>query len=222
MDDELKKNILKSGTSLVGIVCKDGVVMAGDKKTTLGGQIVSNKTTNKVEKVNDFILVSGTGVSSDIEMSKKLVRAELRLKELRDKKRPSVKEAASLVAMMSYKNIRQPSMVQFMVGLMVGGVNEDGKAELYSVGVDGSITQVHDYDANLSSGMPYILGLLERQYKSEMSVEDGVKLAIEAIKASSERDTASGYGVDVFTITKEGIKQVAKQTAKAVYTEEQE
>jgi len=220
MDDDLKKNILKSGTSLVGIVCKDGVVMAGDKKTTLGGQIVSNKTTNKVEKVNDFILVSGTGVSSDIEMSKKLVRAELKLKELRDKKRPTVREAASLVAMISYKNIRQPSMVQYMVGLMVGGVNENGEAELYSIGVDGSIMRVEDYDANLSSGMPYILGLLERQYKKDLSVEQGVELAIEAIKSSSERDTASGYGVDVFTITKDGIKQVSKQTARAVYTEE--
>lgn len=220
MDDDLKKNILKSGTSLVGIVCKDGIVMAGDKKTTLGGQIVSSKTTNKVEKINDYLLVSGTGVSSDIELSKKLVKAELKLKELKDKKRPTVKEAANLVSRMSYKSIRQPSMVQFMVGLMVGGVNEDGRAELYSIGVDGSIKEVEDYDANLSSGMPYILGLLERQFKPNMTIEEGVALAVEAIKSSSERDTASGYGVDVFTITKEGIRHVVKQKAEAVYSDQ--
>jgi proteasome beta subunit len=67
--------------------------------------------------------------------------------------------------------------------------------------------------------MPYILGLLERQYKKDMTVVEGVKLAIEAIKSSSERDTGSGFGVDVITITKEGIKQVSNLKAEAVYKE---
>lgn len=220
MEDEIKKNILKSGTSLVGIVCKDGVVMAGDRKTTLGGQIVANKDTLKVVPITEYILVSGTGVSSDIELLRKIAGAQLKLKELRDKKRPSVKESANLIATIAYNNIRQPSMIPFMAGTMVGGYNEDGTAELYSVGPDGSLKLVKDYDANFSSGMPYILGFLERQYKKNLSVEEGVKLAIESIKASSERDTASGFGVDVFTITKEGIKQVSNQRAESVYSEE--
>jgi proteasome beta subunit len=111
-------------------------------------------------------------------------------------------------------------MIPFMAGTMVGGYNEDGKAELYSVGPDGSIKEVEDYDANFSSGMPYILGLLERQYKPNMSIADGVKLAIESIKSSSERDTASGNGVDVFTITKDGIKQVSALRSEPNYTEQ--
>ncbi len=220
MNEDLKKHILKTGTSLVGIVCKDGVVMAGDRKVTLGGQIVTNKNKQKVIKVNDYLIMSWTGSVSDAQLLKKLICAELKLKELRDKKRPSVKEAANLIAMIAYKNIRQPSMIPFMAGTMVAGINEDGTTELYSIGPDGSVMKTEDYDANFSSGMPYILGLLERQYKKDMTIEEGVKLAIEAIKASSERDTASGFGVDVFTITKDGIKQVAKQKAVAVYTEQ--
>ncbi len=220
MEDEVKNNVLKTGTSLVGIVCKNGVVMAGDRKTTLGGQIVASKNTLKVVPITDYLLVSGTGTSSDIDLLRKITAAQLRLKELKDKKRPKVKEAANLIATIAYNNIRQPSMIPFMAGTMVGGYDEDGAAELYSVGPDGSIKLVDDYDANFSSGMPYILGLLERQYKPNLSVEEGVKLAIEAIKASSERDTASGFGVDVFTITKEGIKQVSKQKAESVYSEE--
>jgi proteasome beta subunit len=220
MDNDIQKNIMHSGTSLVGIVCKDGVVMAGDRKTTLGGQIVADKNTLKVVPITDYVLVSGTGVSSDIDMLRKIIAAQLKLKELKDKKRPTVGESANLIASFAYNNIRQPSMIPFMAGTMVGGYNEDGTAELYSVGPDGSIKHVIDYDANFSSGMPYILGFLERQYKSNMSVEDGVKLAIESIKSSSERDTASGYGIDVFTITKDGIKQVAKQKSEAVYKEQ--
>jgi len=219
MDAELKKNILTTGTSLVGIVCKDGVVMAGDRKTTAGGQIVMNKNKQKVCQLNDYLVISGTGTASDIELAKKLITAQLKLKELRDKKKPTVKEAANMIAMTSYKNIRQPSMIPFMAGLMVGGLNEKGEAELYSVEPAGSVMQVDDFDANFSSGMPYILGLLERQYKPGLTIEEGIELAIEAIKSSSQRDTASGHGVDVFTITKEGIKHISKQRVESVYTE---
>jgi len=220
MDEDLKKNILRTGTSLVGIVCKDGVVMAGDRKTTAGESTVMSKNTQKVVLLNDFIVVSGTGVSSDIEMLRKLIKAEIRLKELRDKKRPTVKEVANLVAMITYRNIRQPSVIMFLAGIMLSGINEDGSIELYSIEPAGSARKVEDFDANFSSGMPYILGLLERQYKPGMSIQDGVNLAIEAIKSSSERDTASGFGIDVITITKDGIKQVSKQKAEAVYREQ--
>lgn len=220
MDEDIKKNILSTGTSLVGIVCKDGVVMAGDRKATAGGSIVMRKDAEKVVKINDYLVTSGTGGSADIEMLKKIVRAELKLKELRDRKRPTTKEAANLVGMIAYKNIRQPSMIPFIAGTMVGGLDEDGTAHLYSVEPAGGVDEVKDFDANFSSGMPYILGLLERQYKKGMTVEQGIALAIEAIKSSSERDTASGFGIDVFAITKEGIKQVSKQKSEAVYTEE--
>jgi len=218
MDQDLKKNILSTGTSLVGIVCKGGIVMAGDRKTT-AGSIVMNKDKIKVDAINDYLIISGTGVASDIDLAKKLIKAQLKLKELKDKKRPSVKEAANMVAMMAYKNIRQPSMIPFTAGLMVGGLNEDNEAELYSIEPAGSVMKVTDYDANFSSGMPYILGLLERQWKKNLTIEEGIKLAIESIKSSSARDVASGFGIDVFTITKEGIKHVSKQSADQSYTE---
>jgi proteasome beta subunit len=219
MDADLKKNILITGTSLVGIVCKEGVVMAGDRKTTAGGQIVMDKNKQKVCQLNDYLVISGTGTASDIEISKKIITAQLKLKELKDKRRPTIKEAANMIAMTSYKNIRQPSMIPFMAGLMVGGMNENGVAELYSVEPAGSVMKVEDYDANFSSGMPYILGLLERAYKPNLTVAEGVELAMEAIKASSERDTASGHGIDVFAITKDGIKHISRQNVQKVYKE---
>ena len=104
-----------------------------------------------------------------------------------------------------------------MAGMMIGGLDEQGDAKLFSVEPAGSIKSVTDYDANFSSGMPYILGLLERQYKKGMSVKEGINLAIESIKSSSQRDTASGHGVDVFTITREGVKKVVSQEVESVY-----
>jgi len=219
MDEDLKKNILTTGTSLVGIVCRDGVVMAGDRKAT-AGNMVMNKNKQKVVPINDYLVVSGTGSVSDTELAKKLIRAQLKLKELQDKKRPTIREAANMIAMMLYRNIRQPSMIPFMAGLMVGGVNEDGSTELYSVEPAGSTMKVEDFDANFSSGMPYILGLLERQYRKDMTMGEAIELAIEAIKSSTERDTASGHGIDVFKITKDGVEHISKQRVEKVYKEQ--
>ena len=67
--------------------------------------------------------------------------------------------------------------------------------------------------------LPYVLGLLERQYKENGSVKEGVELAIEAVKASTQRDTGSGYGVDVITITKDGIKKAVEHEIVHEYRE---
>ncbi len=217
MDNELKNSILKTGTTILGIVCKDGVVMAGDKQTTLGERVVVSKNTQKVVPINDYLMIAYAGNASDAQRLVKLIAAELKLKELRAKKRPSVKQAANLTATITYSQIRQPSMIPNIVGSLIGGFNEDGSFELYTTDIAGSIAKVDDYDANLGSGMTFVLGLLERQYKKDMSVEEGVELAKEAIKASTQRDVGSGYGIDVFTITKKGIKKVVEQEIVAEY-----
>ena len=206
MDQELKNSILKSGTSIIGIVCKDGIVMGADRQST-AGNIVMSKNSEKVKMINDYVLFAGTGMVSDIQKSIKLTGAELRLKQLRSKSRPTVKQAANLTASMIYQSIRQPTMLQFMVGSLIGGINEDGTTELYSIDPSGGIKEVDDYDANFGSGMPYILGLLERQYKPNMEVKEAIELTIESLKSSTQRDIGSGYGIDVFSITKEGIKK---------------
>ena len=216
MDAELKNSILKTGTTILGIVCKDGVVMASDKQST-AGTIVMNKDSQKIQKINDYMLFAGTGMVSDIQRSVKLAGAELRLKELRSKSRPTIKQGANLVAAMIYQSIRQPTMLQFMVGSLIAGVNEDGTAELYSIDPSGGIKKIEDYDANFGSGMPFVLGLLERQYKGDITIKEGIELALEAIKSATQRDIGSGYGMDIFTMTKEGITKVVDKEIKPNY-----
>jgi len=210
MDAELKNSILKTGTTILGIVCKDGVVMAADRQITAGNFVMS-KTERKVFQANDYLVMSGCGVAGDIQRVPKILSAELKLKELRSKSRPNVRQAASLLVNINYSGIRQPSMIPQQAGFLIAGFNEDGTTELYSIEPAGSLIKVEDYDANLGSGMPYVLGLLERQYKKGMTIKEGIELAKEAIKSSTQRDTGSGYGIDVFAITKDGIKKVVEQ-----------
>jgi len=221
MDAELKKSILKTGTTTLGIVCKDGVVMASDRQVTLGSSLVGKKNFVKTRQLNDYILMSIAGQASDGQRLWKIIPAELKLKELRSKSRPTVKQAANLLASISFSNIRQHSMIPSIVGSLLGGFNEDGTIELYTIGIDGTINQVDDYDASVGSGVTFVLGLLERQYKKGISVKEGVELAKEALKSSTQRDVYSGYGIDVFTITKDGIKKVVEQTIEPDYKDDE-
>lgn len=211
MDFDLKNSILKTGTTILGIVCKDGIVVGADTQST-AGTIVMNKDSDKINKINDYLIFAGTGMVADIQRSIKLAAAELKLKQLRSKSRPTVKQGANLVSSIVYQSIRQPQMLQFMVGSLIAGVNEDGTAELYSIDPAGGLKKIEDYDANFGSGMPYVLGLLERQYKEGMFVKEGIELAKEALKSATQRDVGSGYGINIFTVTKAGIKKVISQT----------
>ncbi len=210
MDTELKNSILKTGTTILGIVCKDGIAMAADRQMT-AGNVVMSKRKEKVVQLNDYLVFSACGLAAASDRVKKILPAELRLKELQSKSRPTVRQAASLLASIIYSTIRQPSMVPDEMGALIAGINEDGSFELYTIDPAGSIQKIEDYDANFGSGMSFVLGLLERQWKKGMSIEQGVELAKEALKSSTQRDTGSGYGIDIFTITKEGIKKVVEQ-----------
>jgi proteasome beta subunit len=216
MNTDIDKNVMKSGTSIVGIVCKDGVVIGADRRST-AGNIVMSKNSKKAIPINDYLVVAGAGVASDIDLAQRVFSAELKIKELKTKSRPTVKEAASLFGMMSYRNIRTPTMIPNIVGLLLAGYDENGKASLYTIEPAGGVYEVEDYDANFSSGMPYILGFLERQWKTDLTVKEGVELAVEALKSSTQRDTASGNGIDIFTVTKDGIKKVISQKISSVF-----
>jgi len=206
METELK-NSMKTGTTILGIVCKDGVVMAADRRGTAGG-IILTKNIRKVFPINDYIVMSGCGSAMEIIKISRYVAAELKLKELKSKTRPSVKQSANLLS-----NIHISGESAFLLA----GFNEDGTTELYATDPSGYVERIEEYDASFGSGMPYVLGLLERQYKKGLSVEEGVKLAVEAIKSSTQRDTGSGNGIDVLTITKDGIKKAVEQEIRPNY-----
>lgn len=219
MDEELKNSVLKTGTTILGIVCKDGVVMASDRQSTLGN-VVAKKNKQKTIPLNDYLVFSAAGLAAASDRVKKVLPAELRLKELKSKTTPTVKQSANLLATIIYSTIRQPSMIPDQIGALIGGVNEDGTFELYTIDPAGSINLVQDFDGNLGSGMPYVYGLLERQYKKDITVKEGVELAKEALKSSTQRDIASGYGIDVFTIKKDGIKKAVSQEILPDYKDE--
>jgi proteasome beta subunit len=224
MEDEIKKNILKTGTTTLGIVTKEGLVLGADNRVTYGGdggiQYIAGKD-QKIFNLNEDIIVTIAGVMSDLHQTIKLVRAELRLKELKDKKKPTLRESASLLANISFQKIRQPSMIPSITHFLLAGRDLDGSVCLFDVTMDGALKKINSFAAT-GSGMVQINPVLDNEWKPGMSLKEGISLAEKCLKTSPRRDPASGDGLDIFTVTKDGIKQVSKQRAEPVYTEEKQ
>ncbi len=216
MNTEIEKNVLKTGTTIIGIMCKDGAVIASDRRATADGHLVMQKDFRKIIPINDYMIMAVAGTASDAVLLAKVIGAELKLKELKTKVRPSAKEAAQLIAFSLYRNIRSPSMIPHIVATICGGFNEDGSVEIYALSPAGDIREINDYDAS-GSGMPFAMGLMERQYRKDCSVKEGVELAKECIKASTQRDAASGNGIDVYALTKGTINKVVSEEIVATY-----
>ena len=200
-----KENVLETGTTTVGIVCKDGIVLAADKRAT-AGYLIASKKTEKVQTITDNIAMTMAGTVSDAQLLIKLSQSELRLKKIRAGRDVTVKEAANLVARMVYSNIRKFSVIPGVAHFVMGGRDSSG-CYLYDIYADGSVMEIDDFIGS-GSGSVFAFGVLETMWKKDMSVEEGVKLAVKCINAAVQRDIASGDGIDVFTITKDGAKRV--------------
>ncbi len=207
----MEDKVLKSGTTTVGIVCKDGVVLAADKRATSANYIVDKKA-KKIHKINDRMALTTAGTVSDIQLLVKYLKAELKLKELRAAREPSVKESANLLAGMVYQNIRKLSMIPGLSHFLFAGYGSEGP-HLYDLFADGSLTEVDEFVAS-GSGSVFALGVLETLYSKEMKMDDAIKLAVKSINAAVQRDSASGEGIDVIQITKDGVKEVFSKEIK--------
>lgn len=207
MKEDLK--VHKTGTTTVGIVCKDGIVMAADKRTS-AGYLIANKKTQKIHQISDHMAITTAGLVSDAQLFTRIIKAQLKLLSIRKGKEPPVEEAANLLASLSYANIRRPSMVPGIVGFLLGGYDKKGM-HLYELGIDGSVAQADDYRAD-GSGSMFAMGVLETLYKKDMTIDETTKVAIKAVNAAVQRDLATGNGIDIVTITKDGVKKILTRT----------
>jgi len=196
---------LKTGTTTVAIVCKDGVVLGADRRATAADFIV-NKDVPKIHIISDDMALTMAGTVSDVQLLIKFIKAQIRLKRVRSTRELTVHETANLLAGLVYDNIRKFSTIPGISHFLLGGKDKMG-IHVYDIFPDGSVTEVKDYVSS-GSGSVMAYGVLETLYNKNISVDEGVKLVVKALNAAIQRDTASGSGFDVIKITKEGIQKV--------------
>jgi proteasome beta subunit len=206
---------VKKGTTTIGIVCKDGVVMATEMRATMG-TLIAHKTTQKLFKIDDNIGLTVAGVVGDAQTLARYIGAEVELYKLKRGQPMTVRSAATLTS-----NILAGSrFYPYYVGLILGGIDRDG-GHVYALDMVGGA--IPDDYVTTGSGSPFVYGVLEDHYEKGMSVTDGMDLAIRALHAAMRRDSASGDGYNVASITKEGFvvldeKDVQKRLAKMKLT----
>lgn len=201
------ENLLKTGTTTVGILLKDAVILAADKRATAGNLIVG-KNVRKVVPINDSMAVTTAGSVSDIQLLVKILRSEMKLKEVRSNRKVTVKEAATFLSGMVYGNLRTTAGVSHF---LFGGF--DKKPHLYDIYPDGSIIDISEEEGIMASGSGsvFAFGVLEDLYRKDMSHKEAVDLANRAIHSALKRDSASGQGISIYLITKDGCEEVSNK-----------
>lgn len=186
------------GATAVGITYQDGIVLAAEKRISYGNFVV-NKNTKKIFTITDQVASACAGMVADMQVLTRQVGALAKIRKLETRRDMATNSVAKLMSVIMFERRYFPLLTQ----VIVGGVQTT--PEIYTLDPLGSL--LPDNYAAVGTGAEMALGIMDAEYKKNMSEDTSKKLAIKAVKSSIQRDSASGDGIDVLTITKKGIEE---------------
>ena len=204
MQDKIYK-----GTTTVGLICKDGIVMATEKRATMGNFIASRRA-KKIYQIADRIAMTTAGSVGDAQFLARLIKVEANLYEIRKEEKPTIKA----IATMTSNILNSVRYFPYFVQLLIGGVDDNGPS-VYSIDPIGGAIEEKDIVAT-GSGSLTAYGVLEDRYTPEIDVDSAVDLAVRAIYSAMRRDSASGDGIDVVKITEKEYHQLTAEEVEEV------
>ena len=201
---------LKKGTTTLGLVCKDGIVMATEMRATMGN-LIGHKTTQKLFKISDNMALTVAGLVGDAQMLARWLSAEVKLYELKNGTSMSLKASSTLMA--NIMNGRR--YMPFWVQLLLGGIDTEG-GHVYSLDAAGG--SIPDKFQTTGSGSPFVYGVLEDRFTDNLNVKEGKELGVRALTAAMKRDSASGDGISMCVINADGFHQVSSEEILEIQT----
>lgn len=190
----------RKGTTTIGILCSDGVILASEKRASMGG-LIANKEADKVLKIQDHLGITIAGSVGDAQTISRIMKAQAALYEIQRGRKITVEGAGTLLANILQGNKYFPYWIQ----LLMGGY--DTKPRLYSLDLTGSLME--EKFVATGSGSPIAYGVLEEKYKENKTVKENLPIAIKALKSAMERDVYSGNGLNVAVIDKKGFRKLS-------------
>lgn len=197
------------GTTTVGLVCRDGVVLATEKRATMGN-LIASRTAKKIYQVADRIAMTTAGSVGDAQFLARIIRVEASLYEIKRERKPTVRAIATLTSNLLNSYRYYPYFVQ----LLIGGVDEEG-ARIFSIDPIGGAIEERDIVAT-GSGSFTAYGVLEDRFTPETTTNEAVELAVRAIMSAMKRDSASGDGIDVVKITESEFHQLEPEEIERI------
>ena len=188
------------GTTTIGMICKDGVVLATDKRATMGN-LIADKEAKKLYKIDDYIAMTIAGSVGDAQSLVRLISAETKIYKMRTGNYMPPHSCATLLSNILHGNRHFP----FLTQLVIGGYDNLHGPKLFSLDPVGGLNEETSFTAT-GSGSPTAFGVLEAEYKKDMTLNEGKELAVKALVSAMERDAYSGNGVSLAVIDKNGVK----------------
>jgi len=188
------------GTTTIGVVCKDGVILASDTRVTMG-TFVAHKKGKKVYKIDDHLAMTISGSVADAQRTVDILKANAQLFKLNTKRPMPVNSAARLIANLFFSARLAPLIAQ----ILVGGVDDTGP-HVFSLDPFGSLTE--EKCVATGSGSPIAYGVLEDKYKEDTPINDLLSVVVRAVNSAMKRDVASGDSFDVVIIDKKGYREL--------------
>lgn len=196
------------GTTTVGVVCKDGVVLASDTRVTMG-YFVAHKKGKKIEKIDDHMAMTISGVVADDQRIVDILRVNAQLYRLNMGRPMPISSAARLVSNMLFSSRYAPLIAQ----VLVGGIDDTG-AHIFNLDPFGSLTE--EKCVATGSGSPIAYGVLEDKYKPDESVKDMLSIVLRAVDSAMKRDAGSGDSFDISIIDSKGYRELNEKEKKSI------
>ena len=186
------------GATVVGLSYNDGVLLAAEKRVAFGNFVV-NKNIRKTFPVTDHVGAACAGMVADMQVLVRQVEALAKIRRLETRREVPPNSIAKLMSVIMFERRYFPLLTQ----VIVGGINE--KPEIYTLDPLGSVLP-DDYAA-VGTGAEMALGIMDAEFKPNMSEEKVTELATRAIRSAIQRDTASGDGIDILYMTRTGHRE---------------
>jgi len=199
-------NLVLKGTTTIGVVCKDGVILASDTRVTMGFY-VAHKFGKKVYKIDDHLGMTIAGTVADAQHVVDILTANAQLYRINMNRPMPVSSAARLVANLLFSARYMPLATQ----VLIGGVDETGP-HVFNLDPFGSLTE--EKSVSTGSGSPIAYGVLEDKYREGLSVEELLPVVVKAVNAAMKRDVASGNSYNVIVIDKNGYRDLSEEEKK--------
>ena len=190
---------VKTGTTTLGMIFKDGVILAADMQSTAG--YVESRQERKIYPITNNIAVTTAGVVGDLQFLIRLLKVEARLYEMGNGK-ITTKAMTTLLSNILHSNRWFP----YIAAMIIGGY--DKGPELYALDPFGGVGTGEKFFVT-GSGSPLALGVLESSYREDMDEKEAVELARKAIATAKERDVyTGGRKIMVAVIDKNGYREI--------------
>lgn len=191
------------GTTTVGMVCTDGVVLATDTRVTAGG-FIAHKRGKKLIKIDRNLAMTISGVVADAQNVVDVLKYYASMYRLDKGRLMPVKSAAQIVSNLLFSSRYYP----YIADVIIGGTDASG-GSIYNVDIFGSINA--EKVMATGSGSPVAYGVLESEFREGMTVAKAYPIAARAVIAAMRRNAATGDHFDVAVIDKDGFREVSEQ-----------